>query len=62
MSEVLDYIVFMHRIVAGSNHDRCFILNMEQTPVYFAMSAKQTLELIGKKPSTSTRRRTTQNM
>ncbi len=36
--EATDYMVYMH-----------FILNTDQTPVYFAMSAKQTLELIGKK-------------
>ena len=48
-SEALDYMVYMRRIVTGSNRDRRFILNMDQTPVYFAMSAKRTLELIGKK-------------
>ena len=39
-SEALNYMVYMHRIVTGSNRDRHFILNMDQTPVYFAMSAK----------------------
>ena len=48
-SEALDYMVYMRRIVTGSNRDRRFILNMDQTPVYFAMSAKQTFELIAKK-------------
>ena len=48
-SEALDYMVYMRRMVTGSNRDRRFILNMDQTPVYFAMSAKRTLELIGKK-------------
>jgi hypothetical protein len=38
----------MRHIVAGSNQDRHFILNMDQSPVYFVMSAKRTLELIGK--------------
>jgi hypothetical protein len=47
--EALDYMVYMRRVVVGSNRDRRFILNMDQTPVYFAMSAKRTLELIGKK-------------
>jgi hypothetical protein len=47
-SEALDYIVYMRRIVVNSNRNRHFILNMDQTPVYFAMSAKQMLELIGK--------------
>ncbi len=48
-SKALDYIIYMRRIVASSNCDRRFILNMDQTPVYFAMSAKRTLELISKK-------------
>ena len=47
--EALDYMDYMRRIVTGSNRDRRFILNMDQTPVYFAMSSKRTLELIGKK-------------
>jgi hypothetical protein len=38
----------MRRIVLGSNHDCHFILNMDQTPVYFLMNAKCTLEVIGK--------------
>ena len=42
-------MVYIRRIVAGSNRDRRFIFNMDQTLVYFAMSAKRTLELIGKK-------------
>ena len=48
-SEAADYMVYIHQMVVGSNHDRRFILNMDQTLVYSAMSAKQTLELIGKK-------------
>ena len=39
----------MRRIVLGSNRNRRFILNMEQTPVYLSMNTKRTLELIGKK-------------
>jgi hypothetical protein len=42
-------MVYMRRIVEGSSRDRHFILNMDQTPVYFAMSAKRTLEAIGTK-------------
>jgi hypothetical protein len=61
-SKALDYIVYMCHIVTSSNRDRHFILNMNQTPVYFAMSAEQTLELITtKKPSTSAQWRMTQN-
>ena len=48
-SEALDYMVYMRRIVTSNNRDRRFILNMDQTPVYFAMSAKRTLDLVGKK-------------
>jgi hypothetical protein len=44
-----NYMGYMRSIVVGSNRDRRFILNMDQTPVYFAMSAEQLLELIGKK-------------
>jgi hypothetical protein len=49
-SEALDYMNYMCRIILGStNRDRHFILNMDQTPVYFLMNAKRTLELIEKK-------------
>jgi hypothetical protein len=41
VGEALDYMVYMRH--------RHFILNMDQTPVYFAMSAKQMLEIVGKK-------------
>jgi hypothetical protein len=53
--EALDHMAYMRRIVLGSNRDRRFILNMDQTPVYFLMSAKHTLEVIGKKQSTFAR-------
>jgi hypothetical protein len=39
----------MRRIVSGGNHNRRFVINMDQTPVYFSMNAKRTLEVIGKK-------------
>jgi hypothetical protein len=49
-SKALAYMVYMRQhVVVGSNHDWCFILNMDQTPVYFTMSTKRTLELITKK-------------
>jgi hypothetical protein len=48
-SKACDNMAYMCRIVLGSNRDRRFILNMDQTPVYFLMSAKRTLEVIGKK-------------
>jgi hypothetical protein len=37
-------------LLFGPHRDRRFILNMDQTPVYFLMSTKKTLELVGKKP------------
>ena len=37
------------RIVVGDNRDRRFILNMDQTPVYFSMSPAKTLEIVGSK-------------
>jgi hypothetical protein len=50
-SEACEYMAYMRRIVHGGNRDRHFILNMDQTPVYFSMCAKRTLEVIGKKRS-----------
>ncbi len=34
-SKALDQMAYMHLIVLGSNRDQGFILNMDQTPVYF---------------------------
>jgi hypothetical protein len=48
-SEPLDHMAYMRCIILGSNRDRRFILNMDQTPVYFLMSTKHALEVIGKK-------------
>ena len=39
----------MRRIVSGGNCGLCFVINMDQTPVYFLMNAKQTFEVVGKK-------------
>jgi len=47
--EASDFMRFVRIIVSGANRDRRFILNMDQTPVYFSMSSKKTYELIGKK-------------
>ncbi len=51
-SKALDFMVFMRRIIFGANCDWLFVINMDQTPVYFSMNAKRTLELIEKKQST----------
>jgi hypothetical protein len=50
--EALDFMQFMQKIVLSSNCDWCYILNMEQMPVYFLMNAKCTLELILEKNGT----------
>ena len=47
--EAKDYMHLIRPFVIGNNRDPRFILNMDQTPVYFLMNAKCTLELIGKK-------------
>jgi hypothetical protein len=60
--EAFDFMRFVRVIVSGGNHDRHFIMNMDQTLVYFSMSSKQTLELIEKKPSTFARRRMIRSM
>jgi hypothetical protein len=49
----------IHPFLIGPHRDLRFIINMDQTPVYFAMSAKQTLEVVGEKQSMSERQRTT---
>jgi hypothetical protein len=48
-AESSDYMDLMGQIVEGPHRDRRFIINMDQTPVYFTMNAKQTLEVIGVK-------------
>jgi len=48
-AESSDYIDLMRQIVEGPHRDRRFNINMDQTPVYFTMNAKQTLEVIGVK-------------
>ena len=47
--EASDFMRFVRVIVSGANRDRRFILNMDQTPVYFSMNSRRTYELIGKK-------------
>jgi hypothetical protein len=43
------FMRFMHRIISGGNHDLRFVINMDQTPVYFLMNAKRTFDVVGKK-------------
>jgi hypothetical protein len=51
--EAKDYMHLICPFVIGNHRDPRFILNMDQTAVYFSMNSKRTLELIGKKTSTS---------
>ncbi len=48
-SKALNFMQFMHQIVLSNNCNRHYILNMDQTPIYFSMIAKRTLELVGGK-------------
>jgi hypothetical protein len=48
-AEVKDYMRLICLFLIGCHCDLCFIINMDQMPVYFAMSTKRTLEVVGKK-------------
>ncbi len=47
-TEAKDYMCLIRPFIIGPLRHRRFIINMDQMPVYFAMSAKKTLELVGK--------------
>ncbi len=47
--EATDYMRLIRPFLIGNHHDPRFILNMDQTPVYFLMNSKRMLEIIGKK-------------
>ena len=47
-SKALNFMLFMRRIIFCANRDRHFVINMDQTPVYFSINAKRTLELTKK--------------
>jgi hypothetical protein len=42
-AETLDYMNLIRALLLGPHRDRRFILNMDQTPVYFCMTRKKTL-------------------
>ena len=48
-AEASDYMDLMRQLVEGPHRDRRFIINMDQTPVYFSMNAKRTLDVVGVK-------------
>lgn len=47
--EATDFMVEMRKLVFGPHCDPRFIINMDQTPVYFSMNEKSTLDLVGNK-------------
>jgi transposase len=47
--EALDYMRLIRAFLFGPHRDRRFILNMDQTPVYFCMTRKRTLDVVGVK-------------
>jgi hypothetical protein len=47
--EASNYMRLICPLLLGPHCNRRFILNMDQTPVYFSMSTKRMLELVGKK-------------
>jgi hypothetical protein len=49
LAEAKDYMRLIRPFLVGPHRDRRFIINMDQTPVYFGMNAKRTLELVGTK-------------
>ena len=40
--EAFDFMKFVRIVVSRGNRNRRFIINMDQTPVFFSMSSKQT--------------------
>ncbi len=48
-AEASDFICLICPLLFGPHCNRRFILNMDQTPVYFSMSTKKKLELVEKK-------------
>ena len=47
--EASNYMDVMRQLVNRPHHDQHFILNMDQTPVFFSMNSKRTLEVVGVK-------------
>ncbi len=59
-AETSNYMHLICTLLFGPHCNQRFILNMDQTPVYFLMSTKRTLEVVGKRTIISARRRTIQ--
>jgi hypothetical protein len=47
--EATEYMTAARKLVLGGHRDRRFIMNMDQTPVYFSMGPKKTLAKKGEK-------------
>jgi hypothetical protein len=47
--EASNYMRLIRTLLFGPHRDQGFILNMDQTPVYFLMSTKRTLEVVEKR-------------
>ena len=48
-TEAVDYMNLVRPLLTGHHRDWRFILNMDQTPVYFCMMRKKTFDVIGMK-------------
>ncbi len=48
-AEASNYMRLIRTLLFGPHRNQRFILNMDQTPVYFPMSTKRTLEVVGKR-------------
>ena len=48
--EALDFIHYMRDKVVGGNREGKYIINMDQTPIFFDMSTGRTLSQSGKQP------------
>jgi hypothetical protein len=48
-AEASNYMRLICTLLFGPHCNQHFILNMDQTPVYFLMSTKRTLEVVGKR-------------
>jgi len=49
VAEALDYMNLIRALLLGPRCDQHFILNVDQMPVYFCMTRKKTLEVVGVK-------------
>jgi hypothetical protein len=48
-AESSEFMQIICIVIVGPHPDQRFVINMDQTPVYFSMMPKKTLELVGAK-------------